>query len=122
MKNEKKIENSAVVTEAAVPATTETKTKKTPTNERMYQLVAAPSIPPKGKQRQIVIAALQQDPNRGFSGKEVAEYATKAGLQATAGVLASCLWHLHHLELLGIAKVLNPSITVEVAKKEEVTA
>jgi len=125
MKNEKnntKDNGNVVVAETPKPAVqaaaTEVKTKSTPPAERRYQLIAAPAIAPRGKQRQIVINALAQDKDREFTIDEVTEFATKAGLTANAGVKASCMWHLHHLQKLGIAKIVNPTITVETPKVE----
>jgi hypothetical protein len=110
-----KPEAEVVTVETPKTETTVTseKPKNTPVMERQYQIVAAPSITPKGKQRQIVIAALQVDPQRGFTVKEVAEFATKAGLSAVGGIEPSCRYHLHHLTKLGIAKILNPTTSLE---------
>ena len=124
MKNEK---NATKTNESVVaqPTTTtaapvvEKVTKSTPPAERRYQLVAAPAIPPRGKQRQIVINALAQDKDRAFTIDEVTDFATKAGLTANAGVKASCMWHLHHLNKLGIAKIVNPTIEIEKEVKAE---
>ena len=100
--------------------TTEPKIKTTPVNERKYKLVSTPSIPPKGKQRQIVLNALSTDKDRGFTVEEVADFATKAGLQAVGGVIPSCRYHLHHLVKLGFVEILNPKI--EVSEKTETKA
>jgi hypothetical protein len=86
--------------------------KKTPVNERQYKLIAQPSLPPKGKQRQIVLSALSAS-TEPQSVKQVAEFAAKAGLQAVAGVEPSCKYHLHHLVLLGLAEVVNPTLPTE---------
>ena len=122
MKNEKhstKENGNVVVAETPKPAVAAVKPeepkapKSTPPAERRYQLIAAPAIAPRGKQRQIVIAALSQDKDRAFTIEEVTSFATAAGLTANAGVKASCMWHLHHLQKLGVAKVVNPMVETE---------
>jgi len=120
MKNSKNTEVKANESVAAQTTTTavEKTTKNTPPAERRYQLIAAPAIAPRGKQRQIVIAALAQDPNREFTIDEITKFATTAGLTANAGVKLSCMWHLHHLSKLGVAKVVNPTIEVEAPAKQ----
>ena len=93
-------------------ATIETpKVKSTPVMERQYVLVANPSITPKGKQRQIVLKALNSttDPQ---TIEQITKFATAEGLQAVGGIGPSCRYHIHHLVKLGIAKIVNPSTTV----------
>ena len=123
--NDAQTNGNVVVAETPKPSVettaTEMKTKTTAPAERRYQLIAAPAIPPRGKQRQIVINALAQDKDRAFTIDEVTEFATKAGLTANAGVKASCMWHLHHLNKLGVAKIVNPTFEVEVPKQVETT-
>ena len=116
-KNEKK-----QTSEVAITPVTETKVKQTPPLERKYQIAAIPSLPPKGKQRQIVLAALNQDPTRAYSVDEVTEFATAAGLSAVGGIKASCNWHLHQMNILGIVKVTNPTVEVTVAVKPNTKA
>lgn len=110
--------------ETPKPAAVETTTKATPVNDRQYKLVAEPSIAPRGKQRQIVLAALKSAAGKPMNVKQVAEYATKAGLTAVGGIEPSVRYHLHHLGLLKIAEVVNPTIVIEkpVAKAESKTA
>lgn len=86
--------------------------KTTPVNERRYKLIAQPSIPPKGKQRQIVLKALA-DSTEPLTVDQITKIAEKAGLQAVGGVGPSCRYHLHHLVKLGFAEVVNPKIVVE---------
>lgn len=90
----------------------ETTTKSTPVNERRYKLVAEPSIAPKGKQRQIVLNALKSTKNP-MTVKEVAAFAAQNGLTAVGGIEPSCRYHLHHLQILKIAEVVNPTVTIE---------
>jgi len=87
-------------------------TKSTPVNDRRYSLVAEPSIMPKGKQRQIVIAALKSS-KKPMTVEQVAEFATAQNLTAVGGIAPSCRYHLHHLVKLGIAKIENPTVVVE---------
>lgn len=113
-----KAQNEVVTSAPVAAASTEVSTKTTPVNERLYSLVAAPSLPPKGKQRQIVLSILQNTKTP-LTVDEVTKAATAAGLQAVGGIGPSCRYHLHHLVLLGIAKVENPTIEVvkEIAAK-----
>lgn len=105
-------------------AAVEVSTKSTPVNDRQYKLVAEPSIAPKGKQRQIVLAALKSANGKPMTVKQVAEFASKNGLSAVGGIEPSCRYHLHHLNLLKIAEVVNPTVTIEkpAAKPEQKTA
>jgi hypothetical protein len=82
---------------------------RAPVGERRYQLIAAPSAVPKGRQRKIVLDILgaAKEP---ITVAEVADLATRKGLRAVGGVEQSCRCHLHHLELVGIAKVVSPTI------------
>ena len=98
----------------APAATTESKIKSTPVHDRLYRLVASPSIAPKGKQRQIVLKALSES-KEPLTVKDVAKYATEAGLSAVGGIEPSCRYHLHHLVKLGIAEVVNPTTSTEPA-------
>lgn len=86
--------------------------KTTPVNERLFKLIAQPSIPPKGKQRQIVLKALA-DSKEPLTVDQITKIAEKAGLQAVGGVGPSCRYHLHHLVKLGFAEVVNPKLVVE---------
>lgn len=95
--------------------TTEPKApKSTPVNDRLYTLKAAPSIPPKGKQRQIVLKVLA-DSEEPMTVGQVAKLATELGLTAVGGVEPSCRYHLHHLVKLGFAEIVNPTISLEEA-------
>jgi hypothetical protein len=103
---------AAETPKATTPAVAENTTKSTPVNDRKYSLVAEPSIAPKGKQRQIVIAALKSHKGP-MTVEQVIDFATKNGLTAVGGVAGSCRYHLHHLVKLNIAKVENPTVMVE---------
>lgn len=107
--------------ETTVKPAVETATKSTPVNDRVYKLVAAPSIPAKGKQRQIVIAAFGD----GKSNKTVAEvtkFAEENGLYAVGGIAPSVRYHLHALALLKIVEVVNPTMVIEKPAKAEKAA
>src|SRR6185437_15831355 len=118
MKNQKHDDVKAVEVEQPKTTTPEAKAdepkapKNTPVNERLYKLVAQPSIAPKGKQRQIVLKALV-DAKEPLTVDQVTKIAEKAGLQAVGGVGPSCRYHLHHLVALGFAEIVNPKIVVE---------
>jgi len=118
MKNSKATETQT--TDSAIQPSAEVKTKATPVEERKYSLINEPSLPPKGKQRQIVLSILKAS-NEPLTVAQVTAEATKQGLSAVGGVGPSCRYHLHHLVLLKIAKVENPTVEVEtvVEKKEE---
>jgi hypothetical protein len=129
MKNdEKKNDGIAAVAEVkaeepkATTTTTEApvKNRKTPPGERRYELIKSPTERPKGLQRKIVLEILEnaKAENKGpMTSKEVAKLAGQMGLVAAAGVEPSCGYHLHQLELLGFAKVFNPTIVEEPAAK-----
>lgn len=105
-----KAETPKVAASTSTPAVA-----KTPVGDRIYALIAPPSITPKGKQRQIVLAAFGGKLNQPMRTEDIVAYATKAGLTANAGAEASTKWHLHQMFKLGILKVVNP--TVEKAEK-----
>jgi hypothetical protein len=88
-------------------------TRKTPVGERVYRAVLSPNGEAiaryfKGKQRQTTYDSLIRFPE----GATAKTLATDIGdkLVAKAGVEASVVWHLRHLELMGIAEVLDPII------------
>jgi hypothetical protein len=118
----KKNETPAQQTEVSVAAeTTETpktvetaKEIKTSPRERKYKLLTAPTLTPKGKQRQIVLEILKTAENP-MTAAEVAKLAKPMGLSAAAGVEASVAWHLHQMAILKIAEVVNPTSAVESA-------
>lgn len=120
MKNSKnqnvaEVENTVAAVTAEAPKTEEPKAPKpTPVHERRYRLVAEPSITPKGKQRQIVIAALKSSESP-MTVKQVAKFASAAGLTAVGGIEPSCRYHLHHLVKLGFVNIENPTIEAEIA-------
>src|SRR6185312_10953093 len=86
----------------------ETTTKSTPVSERQYKLVAMPAVI-KGKQRQIVCGILNES-KKPMTIAEITPLAEKAGLKAIGGVAPSVRYHLHHMVLLKIAEVTNPTI------------
>ncbi len=90
----------------------ETTTKSTPVNDRSYKLIAAPSITPKGKQRQIVLAAFG-DGKKPMTVNEVVQFAEAKGLSAVGGVTPSVRYHLHQMALLKIVEVINPTVVIE---------
>jgi hypothetical protein len=96
---------STVATTAVATATPVEKAepKIKPVNARKYSLSQNPSIPPKGKQRLIVLSILNNAKSP-MTPEEISPLAEKMGLTATGGVLPSVRYHLHHLVLLGIAK------------------
>lgn len=116
MSTQENQETKTVVAETPKAAeqkpTTEVKPKATPVNERLYKFIAQPSIPPKGKQRQIVLSIMAGSKEPLTVG-QVAKAATTAGLTAVGGVEPSCRYHLHHLEKLGFVEVINPKTNVE---------
>ena len=95
--------------------------KVTPVNDRLYRFKAAPSVPPRGRQRQIVLDILQKA-KEPIKLSEVTKLATEAGLQAVGGVGPSCRYHLHHMCLLGIAEVVNPKTDVTTEPVKEAAA
>src|ERR1035437_10067596 len=87
--------------------------RKTPVGERVYRAVLNPidevvARSFKGKQRQTTYDSLIKFPE----GATAKVLATDIGdkLVAKAGVEASVAWHLHKLQLIRIAEVLNPTI------------
>lgn len=103
---------------AEQPKAAEPVVRKTPVNERKYKLVAAPSVPPKGRQRQIVLEILREA-NRPMTIDEVTKLATEKGLYAVGGVGPSCRYHLHHLNILGCVTIENPTTGEVVAAAVE---
>jgi hypothetical protein len=99
-------------TNAAV-APVEVVEKKTPVNERKYEL-AKPNAPQafKGKQRQIVFDLLLAS-KAPRTIAEIAKDAAAKGLTAVGGIEPSVRYHLHHMTLDGVTKVTNPIITVQ---------
>lgn len=94
----------------------EAKVKKTPIDNRLYTLVAMPSVPPKGKQRSTILQAIAKLDGKEFTAKDLIPFCKEANYNATAGIEASVKWHLHQMELLKIVAVSNLTITVEEQK------
>lgn len=112
----------AQTTAAAITPTpaVEVKTKATPVEERLYKMINEPSLPPKGKQRQIVLAILKAS-KEPLTVAQVTAEAVKLNLSAVGGVGPSCRYHLHHLVLLKIAEVTNPTVEIETVVKPAAT-
>lgn len=81
-----------------------------PVGERLYRFISQPSIPSRGKQRQIVlgIMASAKEP---LSLSKIAELADEQGLKAIGGVEPSCRYHLHHLCKLGHIEIVSSQST-----------
>lgn len=82
------------------------KTIVVPVLTRQYSVVNAPSTPPKGKQRQIVLNILLRE-NKPMGIAEVAKIWDSEFRNINVpvdGILNSVRYHLHHLTLLGITK------------------
>lgn len=110
MKTKVETETPTVETpKSSAPVTEAEKIVKTAVMERKYKLVAEPSLPPKGKQRQIVLQILREAKGEPLSIAEVAKRATAMGLSAVGGVTPSCRYHLHHLGLMNLVEVVNPT-------------
>ena len=117
LENNEDLNQTAVVVEtpkAAKPK--EPVIRKTPVADRIYRAVLNPigevvQRSFKGKQRQATYDALVTF-SAGATSKQVAEIAGDKVI-AKKGAEASVAWHLHHLALMGIAEIVNPTITIE---------
>jgi hypothetical protein len=96
-------------------------TKQTPVELRKYRSIGGKdnTVAPivfgfKGKQRQIVVAALNEFTMSEAGGATIKDITAvvKSQLIAKGGVEPSVRYHLHHLALLGYAEVINPTFTV----------
>jgi hypothetical protein len=116
MKNGKETHEVTAVAAIQPTPAVEVRIMKTAPNDRVYKLKGTgPSLEPKGKQRQIVLACLRQE-DRGWTIPEVLAYAKANNLYAIGGQEASVKWHLHQMSLLGMVEVVNPTYTIEIAK------
>jgi hypothetical protein len=86
------------------------KAKDTPVDARIYKALLPITHSFKGKQRQIVVAAITDFTNV-KGGATIAEVTAvvKGVLVAKGGVEPSVRYHLHHLALLGYVEVTNPT-------------
>ena len=86
------------------------KAKDTPVDARIYKALLPITHGFKGKQRQIVVAAIT-DLTNVKGGATIAEVTAvvKGVLVAKGGVEPSVRYHLHHLALLGYVEVTNPT-------------
>lgn len=89
-------------------AATQQKPAITPVDSRQYKLIQEPSIPPRGKQRLIVLQILRENKEKPMTIAEITPLAAKMGLSAIGGVGPSVRYHLHQMELLGQVQVVNP--------------
>lgn len=110
-----KVETETAVEQPKAAVSTEVKTSKTAVLERRYVLKNEPSLPPKGKQRQIVLQILRENKDKPMTIDEIYPIAEKLGLVAVDGVKNSVRYHLHHLELARLVEVVNPTVTQTVA-------
>lgn len=108
-------------TQETAKPTVETATKATSVNDRVYKFLAIPSLPVKGKQRQIVIAAFG-DGKKNMTVEEITKFAEANGLSAVGGVAPSVRYHLHQMALLKIVEVVNPTVAIEKPAKTEKAA
>lgn len=85
--------------------------KATPVEERKYQVVEKVARSFKGKQRQLVYDVLNGS-EIPMNIEEVAALLAST-LVAKGGVEPSVRYHLHHLQLMKLVEVTNPTITIE---------
>jgi hypothetical protein len=85
-------------------------TRITPPEDRKYVLIAHPTKPFRGMQREIVYQGLKLiNEHEGPATLGQVVKVVKGTLEAKAGVMLCTRYHLHHLYLLGYAKILNPT-------------
>ena len=94
--------------EAEVTTTATEQPKRQPLGNRVFTLVAQPSLPPKGKQRQICLRILVEAGEAGTTIQAAAKKAKEYELSTVDTIENSVKYHFHHLVLLGLAAESTP--------------
>jgi hypothetical protein len=79
-----------------------------PVSERLYRLISAPSTPPAGKQRRIILEVLSAA-KESLGVDQISAIAEAKGLEAVGGVTPSCRYHLNLMVKENIVEIVNSS-------------
>jgi hypothetical protein len=74
--------------------------------DRVYRLVKTPTVPPLGRQRQIVLTVMMNAKGEKRSVKQVADEANTMQFFAAAGTEPSVAWHLNEMRKRGEVEVV----------------